>query len=221
MIKHNSRVFSNFFQFFRDNLDEWLYMNYWNVNRLIECNRIFTIRLVPWNAQNVIRRFVPTIKKSTRYGFPLSRTSDNEEKFTSRRLWKKQYSSYISNVTLCGLSLPRVYFVPRLKPWTMPDPLSLQYGRNACQHRLAGHFLSCEHRSIDVTYNAAKAETEWGLFSWPRPAGFSLHQPPYEAIESSAPPPSLSLSLSSLSFCAFSIGMPESRMKRQRRGKGW
>lgn len=91
-------------------------------------------------------------------------------------------SSYTGNVTLCGLSRFLVSVPFSLESWIM-NRLSLQCCRNACQHRLVGHFLSRGHRSIDVTHNAAEAETERGFFSWFCPAAFSTHKHTYEAIE--------------------------------------
>lgn len=101
-----------------------------------------------------------------------------------------------------------------LESWIM-NRLSLQCCRNACQHRLVGHFLSRRHRSIDVTHN--EAETERGFFSWLCPAAFSTHKHTYEAIE----PPCFFFPAPLLPFCALLIGphSTESGMERQRRGK--
>lgn len=153
----------------------------------------------------------PGDKKTTRYDL-LHRGGSPSRGIHFAASGEKQYYSYSSNVTLRGLSLPHIYHVPA-RIADHARPLSLQYGRNACQHRLAGYFLSRGHRAIDVTYNAAKADTKRGLLSWPRTARFSMQRHTYETIESSHP---LSLPFS---FCAFSIGTPESGMKRQRRGK--
>lgn len=96
---------------------------------------------------------------------------------------RKQYSPSIPVISHLAASLasPRVRF--RSSRRIMNRPLSLQCCRNACQHRLVGHFLSRGHRSIDVTHNAAEAETERGFFSCLCPAAFSTHKHTYEAIE--------------------------------------
>lgn len=100
------------------------------------------------------------------------------------RLERKQYSPSIPVIS--HLAASRFLSCPfrfRSSRRIMNRPLSLQCCRNACQHRLVGHFLSRGHRSIDVTHNAAEAETERGFFSCLCPAAFSTHKHTYEAIE--------------------------------------